>query len=263
MNEVFDAAWEALEEGEPERCLQLLESTDGTRPQRYLLACQAYLELGELGLATKALQEADSRGIAAQDPERLWALAELQLFSWQIDQARASLESISERDPSAAVLSRLALCAELDGDFAAADQLQARAHAIDPDIAPRPQRLSPAAFDRVVEKALQELRPEHRAALGNVPIVVEPMPTRALVPAGDEASVPPELLGLFVGSSLAEDAQDPGGNLPPSIHLFQRNLERFARDEEELIEEIRITLFHEIGHRLGFDEEGVDELGLG
>jgi predicted Zn-dependent protease with MMP-like domain len=47
------------------------------------------------------------------------------------------------------------------------------------------------------------------------------------------------------------------------IHLFQRNLERIARDEEELVEEIRITLFHEIGHRLGFDEEGVDALGLG
>ena len=47
------------------------------------------------------------------------------------------------------------------------------------------------------------------------------------------------------------------------IYLYQRNLERSVRDEAELREEIRVTLYHEIGHLLGFDEHGVEDLGLG
>jgi predicted Zn-dependent protease with MMP-like domain len=44
--------------------------------------------------------------------------------------------------------------------------------------------------------------------------------------------------------------------------LYQRNLERFARDREELVEQIRITLLHEVGHFLGLDEEQLRERGL-
>ena len=53
-----------------------------------------------------------------------------------------------------------------------------------------------------------------------------------------------------------------GGGLPPRIHLFQRNLERFAVDREELQEEIAVTLYHELGHYLGLDEEELEELDL-
>ena len=57
-------------------------------------------------------------------------------------------------------------------------------------------------------------------------------------------------------------AVDPVTHLPASIVLFQRNLERFARDREELAEEIRVTLVHEVGHFLGLDEDELYERGL-
>jgi predicted Zn-dependent protease with MMP-like domain len=99
--------------------------------------------------------------------------------------------------------------------------------------------------------------------LETTPVLVEPMPFRALAPEGDPLAVPPDALGLFVGPSVVDEADGATGDVPPAIYLFQRNLERSARDEEELEDEIRVTLFHEIGHRLGYDEEGVDDLGLG
>jgi predicted Zn-dependent protease with MMP-like domain len=55
---------------------------------------------------------------------------------------------------------------------------------------------------------------------------------------------------------------NPWSNLPPTITLFRNNLERMAADREQIIEELRITLFHEIGHFLGLDEEDLAERGL-
>ena len=49
---------------------------------------------------------------------------------------------------------------------------------------------------------------------------------------------------------------------PPRILLFQRNLERYARDEAELRREIARTLHHELAHYLGFGEEDMAELDL-
>ena len=55
---------------------------------------------------------------------------------------------------------------------------------------------------------------------------------------------------------------DPWSHFPSSIALFQRNLERYARDREELLDEIRVTLLHEVGHFLGLDEDQLRDLGL-
>jgi predicted Zn-dependent protease with MMP-like domain len=55
---------------------------------------------------------------------------------------------------------------------------------------------------------------------------------------------------------------ETSSQLPPSIVLFQRNLERFVRSRAELAEEIRVTLVHEVGHYLGLDEDELYERGL-
>ena len=82
---------------------------------------------------------------------------------------------------------------------------------------------------------------------------------------GDAGTNDPDLLGLFCGYSLREMDDGMMGAAPNTncIYLFQRNIERYARDRQDLVEQIRITLYHEFGHYLGFDEDGVDELGLG
>ena len=74
-----------------------------------------------------------------------------------------------------------------------------------------------------------------------------------------ESPLDPETLGLFEGVPLGEGSD---AELPPRIFLFQRNLERYCT-HSELVVEIAVTLYHELGHLLGLDEEEVDALGLG
>jgi predicted Zn-dependent protease with MMP-like domain len=55
---------------------------------------------------------------------------------------------------------------------------------------------------------------------------------------------------------------DPWSHFPSSIVLYQRNLERAARTRAELVEEVRITLVHEVGHFLGLSEDELYQRGL-
>ena len=88
------------------------------------------------------------------------------------------------------------------------------------------------------------------------------MPSAKIVDAPNSGH-PPDLLGVYIGLPLSEHEAGPGGEIPPSIFLFQRNLERIGSDRDHLREEIRITLYHELAHALGFEEDGVEEIGLG
>ena len=80
----------------------------------------------------------------------------------------------------------------------------------------------------------------------------------------DEAPpLDPELLGLFVGTALDRAlVRRRASRRRPRILLFKRNLERFARDEAELTDEIARTLHHELAHYLGFAEEDMVDLDL-
>jgi predicted Zn-dependent protease with MMP-like domain len=262
-DERLEEAWRALEAGEAEHCLDLLEQCDPEEPARHVIACHACLDLGEIADARDELGAARRLGLAVDDPDYLSARGELELVDWRIADARATFEALARAERTAYALERLSLCADLAEEYDRADRFLEEAHRLDPEAVPELRRFSADEFGRVIERALAELKPEHKAVLENTPVLVEPVPYRELAPEGDPLSVPAEALGLFVGPSLVDEADGASGQEPPAIYLFQRNLERYARDEKELVEEIRITLFHEIGHRLGYDEEGVDELGLG
>jgi len=104
-------------------------------------------------------------------------------------------------------------------------------------------------FDDVVRAALDELPSEIAAGLRNVAVVVE-----------EENAEDPDLYGLFEGVPLTEGGPD-AGDLPNRIAIYRRPLEADFLDEDELCDEIRITVLHELGHYFGLDEDRLAELG--
>jgi len=252
------AAWEAIDAGEPARALGELASSGEDSAERWLAECAANTALCDFRAAERALAQA-ARELEASEPALLHARGELALARWQLEEAeRAFAELVAEADEPSAC-ERLALLADLRGDPAAADRWLARAHALDPST-PLPPRLDAPDFERAVEAAASRLPAAFRAHFETLPVILDAVPSRELAARGALGEVPPDLLGLFCGPSAVEAAGS--GEMPPTIYLFQRNLERVCADRDELLREIEVTLLHELGHALGFDEHGVDELGL-
>jgi predicted Zn-dependent protease with MMP-like domain len=115
-------------------------------------------------------------------------------------------------------------------------------------------------FYELVERALDGLPPELSRLLDNVAMVVDDWPdySTPLVSGGPGET----LYGLYEGVPLTERGAGYYGVLPDKITIFRGPLERdFAKDELE--EQVRITVVHEIAHYFGFDEERLEELGWG
>ena len=117
-----------------------------------------------------------------------------------------------------------------------------------------PRRLSEHEFERAVEDALALIPAPLLAQLRNVAIFVEPEP-----PAGED----PSLLGLYEGFPLTDGDEPWFGALPDRILIFQGPLERLCETREELLDEIAVTVVHEVAHHFGIDDERLHELGWG
>lgn len=94
----------------------------------------------------------------------------------------------------------------------------------------------------------------------NVVVCVEDWPDPDVVEeiTGDRSEM---IYGLFSGTPLPEQHVEDSGDLPPMIEIYQRPLQEDFANREELVEEIEITLVHEIAHFMGLDEEQVREYG--
>lgn len=255
----------ALDAGKDEEALALAEAAlakgEGNRLDLLYLAGDALLAIGRPVEA-----EARFRAVLAEDDacptSRCW-LAMALYRQWRFDDARRECDRALAADrpvTDAQVVSGLLL--ERAGDFAGADACFHAAARLDPERFQRPVRLTRAEFDREVRQAARRLPRQFRKHLELVPVIVQDVPAIELLREHDEP-LDPDLLGLFDGTPLPERSTSEGLDLRPNyIYLFQRNLERFVRDREELTEQISITLYHELGHYLGFDEDDMDELGL-
>ena len=105
------------------------------------------------------------------------------------------------------------------------------------------------SFDDIVRRALDSLPAEIAGYMENVAVVVE-----------DENPEDPDLFGLYHGVPLPERG-DASGLLPDKISIYRLPLEESFDDPDELREEIRITVLHELGHYFGLDEDRLAELG--
>ncbi|MDZ4771833.1 MAG: metallopeptidase family protein [Planctomycetota bacterium] len=259
---VVERAWEAIDAGEHEKALAELSSLDPDWPDRWIPEAIALTELGDLLHARAALERVREIADVDDHPDFLWAEGQLLLCEWRVDAAEGVLTKLVALEKSASALERLSLISDLRGDFETADRLFAESVALSGDGTRVPVRLTTDEFDAVLSEAIDELPDEFARPLETTEILVEPVPVDWMIDRTDLSETPPDILGLFVGASELEMPSDSSGHMPRRIFLFQRNLERFAHSREELIEEIRVTLFHEIGHMLGFDEEGVASMGL-
>jgi predicted Zn-dependent protease with MMP-like domain len=117
---------------------------------------------------------------------------------------------------------------------------------------PVPVEMSPERFDALVEEALDAIPDEIAALVSNVVVLVEDEP-----PEGE----PDDLLGLYDGVALTERDSTCLPDLPDRIFLFRGPLLDMCDDEEDLVEEIRITVVHEVAHHFGIDDDRLHELG--
>ena len=71
----------------------------------------------------------------------------------------------------------------------------------------------------------------------------------------------PDLLGVYDGTPLTERGQGYTMALPDRITIFRDPTLRMCESEEEVVEEVRITVVHEIAHHFGIDDDRLHELG--
>jgi predicted Zn-dependent protease with MMP-like domain len=258
---LLDKAEAALDAGEAETALELCNevlSRSPVHPGAQFVKGDALRVLGDLPQAADAY-----RAAALTRPEHASSWASLALTSFELldfEEARRSVgRSVREdpRNPEAWWVR--SLIQEWRGDFAGAQRSLAHAQWLDPVGFPMPPSLADDEVERLVEKAILKLHPSLQELLANVPIILDEIPSLDTLLQYHPPASPLEILGYFSGNSIMEKSMDdPWSQIPATIVLFRRNLYRISNSRAELIEQIRVTLFHEIGHFLGLDEADLE-----
>ncbi len=116
--------------------------------------------------------------------------------------------------------------------------------------------MSREAFEEAVADGLDLVPAELTALMDNVVVLVEDEPPPD---AGD-----PDLLGLYEGVPLTERGEWwAAGSLPDRITIFRNPTLRFCTSEEQVAQEVAVTVVHEIAHHFGIDDDRLHELGWG
>lgn len=112
--------------------------------------------------------------------------------------------------------------------------------------------VAPERFEELVSDALDTLPPELARLMDNVVVLVEDMkPGRPL------------LLGLYHGVPLTSRGHYYAGHLPDRITIYRLPITRRCRSEEDVVEQVRVTVVHEVAHHFGISDERLHELGYG
>lgn len=116
-------------------------------------------------------------------------------------------------------------------------------------------------FERLADEAFARLPEAFRALCGEVIIRIDDFPTDEVLEEM-EAETPFDLLGLFTGVGMAQDAAvAETGRMPNTIHLYRRPmLDYWAEHDETLGELVTHVLVHEIGHHFGLSDEDMEAI---
>jgi predicted Zn-dependent protease with MMP-like domain len=186
---------------------------------------QILFELGRFADSKRALDAA-----IALDPESGHAVYHMGLV----------LERLGERDDS--------------------QRAFAKANALDPERYLLPLEVDEEFFREAAAEAIDNLPRSIREYVEDAPVVIEDFPSDALIAS---ESVSPQILGLYLGVPKTEAQAGAQPQDVTRVILFKSNLEKVCSSRDELVEQIQVTVLHEIGHHLGLSEEDLERLGLG
>ncbi|MDT5224720.1 MAG: hypothetical protein QOG19_2127 [Mycobacterium sp.] len=111
-------------------------------------------------------------------------------------------------------------------------------------------RMDPQRFDELVSDALDQIPAELTAAMDNVVVLV-----------ANRHPQDDDLLGVYEGVALTERDSDYAGALPDAITIYRDALLEVCDSDDEVVDQVAITVIHEIAHHFGIDDERLDELG--
>ena len=104
-------------------------------------------------------------------------------------------------------------------------------------------------FEELVGEALDGLPAELGQQMRNVAVVVEDVAPRH------------DLLGLYQGVPLTERDEWYSGVLPDRISVYRSTICAVCDSEAEVVEQVRVTVVHEVAHHFGIDDDRLEELG--
>ena len=116
-----------------------------------------------------------------------------------------------------------------------------------------PVQMDRERFEELVGDALDAVPPELLELLDNVVVLVEDDP-----PADD-----PDLLGIYEGHALTERGWDYSGVLPDRIIIFRNPILAICGNDDDVVDEVSVTVVHEIAHHFGIDDHRLHDLGWG
>ncbi len=117
-------------------------------------------------------------------------------------------------------------------------------------------------FEELVVAALDTLPDDLLQLMNNIDVTVERSPSRQQMrQVGLRSGT---LLGLYEGIPLtARHSSSYSLVVPDKITIFQRPIERFCSSHDEIVDQVRKTVIHEVAHHFGIGEERLRELGWG
>ena len=122
--------------------------------------------------------------------------------------------------------------------------------------------LTDREFSELVDEAVQSLPEQFTRFLENVIVDILPLPDRRML-ASLKIRGRTRLLGLYQGVPLTRKSVTAPLEWPERIYIFKKNIEAICDSRQEVVDQVRLTVLHEIGHHFGMDENDLDKLGYG